>query len=53
MCRRRTSDIASVGGLGIGGEVILVQLDKSGFRISKAQRFSDYNETRELLREHA
>ena len=38
------------GDLGIGGEAILIQLDRSGFRISKAHRFADYAETKELIR---
>ena len=39
--------------IGIGGEVLLVELTKDGFHIAKKHRFSDYHATRELLRADA
>lgn len=41
---------AGGGDLGIGGEVVLVELSKSGFAIRKAHRFDDYVQIRERLR---
>jgi hypothetical protein len=37
--------------LGIGGDVLLVQIDRTGMRITKAHRFEDFAQVRNELRE--